>query len=492
MYADPERTPVIVGVGQSIEREELVDPVDLAEIAAGAADKEAPGVLPLVDRISMVGVSFSKTVARPVETLAKRLGLHGAMCEISSAGGSLPQWLINRASHDIASGKMSTTLIVGAEATRSMRAADPKANFLEVANANIVAERSGGAIGPPMKGILGRSERSIQLVTPSEFYPMIENILAAKEGRDHDGQRAYIAPLMSRFSKVAADNPFAWFRTERSADDIAGITPENRLISEPYTRCMNSFPNCDQGAALLITSLKIARELQVVDQGVFPWTGANLEDLQPCMRPDLDSSQALSATGRIALSAAGIDSDDLAHIDFYSCFPIAVELASNSLGININDERNLTVTGGLPFFGGPGNNYSTHAVAAMVEKIRECGGIGYVSANGGYFSKHSVGIYASTPPKQGFLIGDNGEASRLIQDSSVPIAENPSGNATVDASTVTYDRNGEVKRAPIIATLDDGHRTAALADTTILHHLANVNLVGESVRIGGSPPTYWI
>lgn len=56
------------------------------------------------------------------------------------------------------------------------------------------------------------------------------------------------------------------------------------------------------------------------------------------------------------------------------------------------------MTGGLPFFGGPGNNRSMRAIATMVSLLRaRPGGYGLVTANGGLLSRHATGIYSTTP-----------------------------------------------------------------------------------------------
>lgn len=43
---------------------------------------------------------------------------------------------------------------------------------------------------------------------------------------------------------------------------------------------------------------------------------------------------------------------------------------ADGLGLSADDSRGLTVTGGPPFFGGAGNNYSMHAIAETVALLR--------------------------------------------------------------------------------------------------------------------------
>ena len=160
------------------------------------------------------------------------------------------------------------------------------------------------------------------------------------------------------------------------------------------------------------------------------------------------------------------------------------------LGVSLDDPRGLTVTGGLPFFGGPGNNYSMHAIATLADRLPNSGGLGYIGANGGYLSKHSMGVYGTSPPPRGFLVADTRDAQARIDAAALPIAISAQGPAEVVASTVAYARDGSVARVPVIATLEDGRRVAADADESIRPSLAGVSLVGARIRISGSPPTY--
>ncbi len=438
----------------------------------------------------MVAISFSHSSPDAPAQLVERLGLPNATPEHSSHGGNIPQLLVNRAAEDIEAGTIRGTLIVGAEATRSMRLAEPDVNFLKVANANIEIEKTGTTIGPTLDGIMGAAERKGRLNAPSVVYPMFESVLAKRAGRSHGEQRAAIAPLMSRFTQVASKNPYAWFNKAQTPAEIAEVSDTNRLIAEPYTRSMNSFPNVDQAAALLLTNLAAATEAGLADRCVFPWGGAEAKELQPARRPDLGASPAMNLAAEAALAGAGVGIDEIAHIDFYSCFPVAVEVAAAGLGVDPAGDRDLTVTGGLPYFGGPGNNYSTHAIASMVERIRETGELGFVSANGGYMSKHAAGVYGARPPQHGFHHVDTSRGQAVIDEAALEVTLEASGTATVEAATVTYDRAGAPASAPIIATLDDGRRIAARAAADTLAELSDRNVIGERVEVSGDPIEY--
>lgn len=497
MTGDSERTPVIVGVGQACERAAITSVVELALRASEAAALDAPGLLERVERVSFVAPSFSRASTRPASELALQLRLGRAACELSTAGGNSPQWLVNRACAEIAAGTLRTTLIVGAEATRSMRLAEPGADFLRLAAAEGAGEHAGPAdpvVGTPLHGLLEPAEIKAKLIRPADLYPVFESALAAREGASPAQWRKRLGAFLARGSAVAATNPFAAFSKPRTAEEIATPGPDNRLTAEPYTKCMNSFAQVDLGSALLVTTLAQARALGLADRCVFPWAGATNIEVAPTRRPDLAASPALRAAARATFEAAGLGLADVDHFDLYSCFPIAVEVGAAEIGLSLADPRGYTLTGGMSFFGGPGNNYTSHGIAAACLRLRERGGKAYVSGNGGYLSKHSVALYSATPRESAgpaFVLADTSRAQTEIDAAARPVTQAAEGRARVVGGTVVYGREGEVEAAPIIAELPDGTRLAARADESILGTLAGRSLVGESVQVSGeSPPTY--
>jgi acetyl-CoA C-acetyltransferase len=487
---DAQRTPVVVSAGQVTEREELVTAVELAARAAERAFEASPGLCGRIERVTMVSVVFSPVSSRPGSELAARLGLGGAVVESSATGGNLPQWLVNRAAREIRDGRLGTTLIAGGEATRSMRAADPEADFMRARKPGAATESPDPVVGPSMKGVLGAAEIGIRLFQPTDLYALFEAARAHANGRSFDEQRAFLGPLMARFSEVAAKHPNAWFRDALTPDEVAKVSEDNRLIAEPYPKRMNAFPHVDQGAAVVVTSLATARELGLEDCCMFVWSGAEMMETAPATRRDPSDAPAMRRAASAALEAAGVGADDLDWIDLYSCFPVAVQVGADGLGVALDDPRGLTITGGLPFFGGPGNDYSLHAIATLADRLRESGGLGYIGANGGMLSKHSMGVYGAKPPPAGFVTADTRDAQAEIDAAALPTATEADGPATVVAATVVYDRDGSVRGAPALATLEDGRRVAAEADASIRASLAGTNLVGRSIRVSGSPSRY--
>ncbi|NQZ96782.1 MAG: acetyl-CoA acetyltransferase [Myxococcales bacterium] len=488
---DAAHTPVIASVGQSIERQEIVTPVDLAERAARVILDDVPRLGAHIDRLTMVSVSFSPVAAAPSTQIAARLGLGGAQCEVTTPGGHTPQWAVTRAAAEIANGQLDATLIVGAEATRSMRASRPGADFLDPSSSpNEDSETSDTQVGLGLGDMLSRSERAAGLMRPAEIYPIIESALAHAAGRSPAEQRQHVGDILARFTRVAAENPYAWFREKLEAAQIATPSADNRLTAEPYTKRMNSFPNVDVGSALLVCSLEVARAAGAGDTSVFVWGGATNTDGPPSERSDLGASAAIRAASQAIFAAARMGIDDVGLFDLYSAFPSAFQVAAAALGIATDDSRGLTVTGGMPFFGGPGNNYSSHAIASLVEKLRLAGGLGLIAANGGYLSKHSLGLYGTSPPPHGFHAADTAAAQARIEDAAPVSSLEATGEARVEGGTVVYARDGSVASAPVIARLDDGRRIVAQAESSLLAELAGQSLVGRRILVAGSPILY--
>ena len=116
-----------------------------------------------------------------------------------------------------------------------------------------------------------------------------------------------------------------------------------------------------------------------------------------CLTEILYSSPAIRFAGNRCLEMAGLDSHDLDMVDVYSCFPVAVQIASREL--RLDTSKPLTVTGGLTWSGGPLNNYVMNSIVRMAELPRENQGQkGLITANGGYITKHAFGIIPPNHP----------------------------------------------------------------------------------------------
>jgi acetyl-CoA C-acetyltransferase len=180
---------------------------------------------------------------------------------------------------------------------------------------------------------------------------------------------------------------------------------------------------------------------------------------------------------------AGIGLADIDLIDLYSCFPVAVEVGAEELGLSLDDPRGLTVTGGLPYAGGPGNNYVMHSVAVMHRKLREKPGAnGLITGNGWYLTKQSTGIYSTRRPDRPFERQDPAVIQRQIDALPHPdVIETPQGRGTIETYTVVHKREGPFM-AIVIGRDSNGRRFAANTpdDPATLAGLEAVEQVGRT------------
>jgi acetyl-CoA C-acetyltransferase len=300
--------------------------------------------------------------------------------------------------------------------------------------------------------------------------------------------------LFSPFSKVAAANPHAWFPKFRTPEEIATPSENNRYVGFPYTKYMNAIIQVDMAAALVMTNVKTARELGVPEsKWVYLHGCADATDIwHVSERVNYYSSPAIRTMGQKAFAMAGKTVADLDFIDLYSCFPSAVEIGCAELGIAEDDPRGLTVTGGLPYFGGAGNNYVMHSIATMMEKVRsKPGAFGMVTANGWHVTKHALGIYSTTPVKGAWKREDPKTYQRDIDAMAHPeVDPKPEGEGTVETYTVMHDRGGP-KMGIIIGRLADGKRFIAHTphDPATLSDLMERETLGRRGRVTAGDKT---
>jgi acetyl-CoA C-acetyltransferase len=515
-----DRLPVIVSTGQVLERDEIVGPLELMARAADLAFVEAPLLRDRVQHVSVVN-PFSDAGTMPASELSEQLGLKPDRAETTTAGGNTPQWLVSRLAEEIWSGRLDVGLVAGGEAQRSTRAgrrnqsggdqsggdqrggeqsgANRKRSGFPRFSASSPAGTSDRVVGDERLGF-GDAEAAAGLLAPVHVYPLFESVIAHRAGRSFAEQREFLGKLLAPFTEVASRNPCAWFPEVRTPAEISEPSDDNRLVSEPYLKRMCAFLGVDQAAAVIICSYGAAKAAGVADSSIFCWSGADAEEVWfPTARPDLGALPGLRSAGNAALRAATLSIDEIGLLDFYSCFPCVVEMACDAFGLSLDDPRGLSVTGGLPYFGGPGNSYSLHAIATIVERLRSGGpsgaaGTGLVNGMGWYATKHSVGVYSTSPSANGWRRGDTGADQAQIDASAMPMVldvPEPGEIATVAASTVHLDASGQVTEAPLIATLKDGRRLAARAsESVLLAELRGRNLVGERVLVSGSPIRY--
>lgn len=491
-----DNTPILIGAAQQTWRETDTTrtPIDaLSDVSLLALeDTGIDGIAAAIDTVAMVrfiadtdpgtGALFPRN---PGKHVAQRLGISDARHYQGTIGGNTPQYLVNHFANSLAAGEVSAVLISGAELLATLFSA--LRSGADISAWPGASEAEATTIGEERDG-LNETEKQYSLYEPINTYPLFENSLRHHLGRTIDEHQQHIATICSNMSRVASENPRAWKPEALSPEQVSHVNPKNRYIGFPYTRAMNPVLAVDMAASIVMTTVGKARELGIDNSHWIYFRGG--ADVNDCwyvsQRPSLHESPAIRLAWQSVSAASGIGVDEVTDFDIYSCFPSAVQVACNEIGLSPLDSRGVTVTGGLPYMGGPGNNYSLHAIAQMVTRLRERGtGHGLVTANGLYLTKHSLGLYSTQPASGPWQPLDSSSLQRQLDElPRIAVAGDPVGQATVETFTVAYDRNGPSKGI-IVARNKQGERILALSppDAAALQQLVSNDPIGRTGQV---------
>ncbi len=482
--------PVIIGAAQFTQRKgsaETLDPVSLMVKSSRLAmnDTEVQNIEDFIDAVYMVNIASWSYEDAP-GLLSKRLNIKPKekVYFSVSMGGNSPQLMVNRVAKAIVKGSHHCVLITGGDATYTLGK-----KFKGIPPGSWPERREPSYIEEKKSGYLSAFERRNALGWPPIAYSIFESAVRAFFGRSLEDHKRYMGELYERYSKVASENAFSWDQKYLKAEEITTPSKNNRYITFPYTKqmCANNF--VDQSATVIITSLEMAESLNINPKDLIYITGcADFKNIgEITRRPNLHDSPAVRESARLALEQAGLTIDEIDKFDLYSCFPSMVEMTIKELGIKKDDPRNFTITGGLPFHGGPLSSYSLQAIVQAVNLIKKNPSLNVmILANGGYNSGESVGIYSSKPSKVSWEIRNDSKVQQSILDETLPQpVEKAHGDLTINAYTILYSRTGGIKRGIFIGTLNDGSRTVAITEEglPILSTLETQEFVGKTFKV---------
>jgi acetyl-CoA C-acetyltransferase len=446
---DP-RAPCIIGAARRTWHEQPApEPLDMWEEVARAADADAGGS-PALSSVQSLQVVYCQAweYDDPCRRLADRLGAEPGRSAYSGLGGSVPVRLVSEAAAAMAAGEIDLALVIGGEALATRRhLPDPPWSF-----------PPGEARPFPIS--VDRSEARHGIFQAYLTFALLDSARRIHLGRSLADHRRHLGDLLAPLTEVAASQPeHAWFPTARTAEEITSPSPANRMVATPYTKLMTAIMDVDMAAAVLVATearadeLGVPRERRVYLRG----TGGATEPETMASRPEPWRSPAMERAMEAALAGvAGAAGDDVAHLDLYSCFASSLDWGWDALGVGSG--RALTVTGGLPYHGGPGSNYGNHALSAMTDLLREDpGALGLVSGIGMHMTSHSAALLSTDPGASGIRPT---EAAADETPPSVPMAKEADGPAEVLAYSTVFSREGPEWTA-LICQLADGSRSYA-------------------------------
>lgn len=483
MTVDP-RTPVLVGAGAVSQRED--DPADALEVVdlmqraleVAAADTGASGILSRLDAISAPRGFWQ--YGDPGRLLAERFGAEQTHTTVSEVG-VLQSALLGDAARRIAAGEAEIVAVVGAEAKyRSLRAKILGVEEKITEQADVEADQ----VMRPHDEIYTELEMKLGLLMPVNQYAVVENALRYADGLSIAEHRTEIARMWAAMSEVARHNPAAWTRDGFEPASIREESASNRMLAFPYLKRHNSNWNVDQAAGLILCSAGAARSLGIPEERwVFPRAVIESNHMVPLSRrAEPARCQGAQIAGQRALEITGTKAAEVAQIELYSCFPVAVRLQARELGID--PHRQLTECGGMAFAGGPLNNFVLQALVRMVEVLRaDRGSIGLVSAVSGILTKQGFTTWSTSAPDTPFAWEDVAERVAAATP-TVEIDAELAGEATVKGYTVMVE--GIEPRAVALCDAADGRRgLAASEDPEVIRVATEEELCGRRVHLDG-------
>jgi len=460
------RVPCLVGTARQTWHtgvDPSPEPLEMWELMARAAAADVGTGAEVIDAIDHLGVVHCQSWAydHPSARLASALGLEGIRCEESILAGTSPQRLINAAAERMLAGECEVALVVGGEALATRRRyakagerppwrhphPDPPALPVDLDEWYLPTEIAHGVLPAWMTFALLEQAR-----------------WAARGGVPAD--RREMARVVEQLNAVAVTNTDAWFRVPRTSEELTRAGPANRMVSTPYTKWMTAFLDVDMAAANLVVTRSTADRWGVPDERrvyLRGW-GFARDSVHLGARSDLASSPAMRLATGAATTMAGVSLDEIDVFDLYSCFPSAVAFARDALGLGADDPRPITVTGGLPYHGGPSSNYMGHSISHLADHLRgRAGSSGLVTGIGMHMTKHVAAVWSSAPGP--LSVAKHAEAPQgwagLSDSPDVDVLDSASGGAVVRAATVVHRTDGSPSHAVAICELPDGSRCYA-------------------------------
>lgn len=477
------RLPCVIGVAQRTihpEQGDAPEPLVLWEEMAHRAAEDSGGkdVVAAIEDVNVV-YPMSWTYDDAPGRLAERLGLAPGGRRLSGLSGTSPQKMLSRAAREILEGDLDLAFVVGAESLATKKRM--KRDGLKPEWSHRPSERRHVPIEDPFHP----AEMAHQVFQAYLTFAIFDVARRARLGLTPEENLRQLGELFAPMSEIAAANPNAWFRVAHDVEELIRVTPSNRMVAYPYPKNLVSIMDIDMAAGLLLASDEKADALGVPrDRRVYLRGWCSTKDpVYVAERDEMWRSPGMAVASRVAMQTAGVGLDEIAHLDLYSCFGSSLNFARDALGIAPDDRRPMTVTGGLPFHGGPGSNYLGHSVATLVERLREePAAFGMVSGVGMHMTHHTYAVYSATPGP----LEPPDEAAAQAEVAAVPCREirHPAaGPARVVAYSVVHGREA-AQSAVAVCELDDGARCyAKSSEAALMAAMEAEEWVGRAVRL---------
>ena len=391
--------------------------------------------------------------------------------------GVLQQNLINEACLKIENGEINASIILGGEARyKQLRSVIEKKEYFETK-----LDENPDFYIKAKEDLYGDEELEELGAMAVGYYATMETALRKNDDENIEEHQNNIASMYEEFSKVASNNEDAWLDHPYSKKEILETSKKNKMLAYPYNKLHCTSWNVNQSAALIICSEELANKLEIDNKKrVYPISSSeNNHMIAIQQRPKLyESLGMIYAAKSINKMMEQLDIR-LDAYDLYSCFPAAVKMFSKSL--ELGSELPKTITGSMPYAGGPLNSFVIHSTVKMIQKIRALEARhGLVTGVSGMMTKQSFCVWGKEYQEQ-FIFDDVTERAKL-DEKPVELSNIAEGEGEIIGYTII---EGSEHASKAVLYLDDEkkHRKVVSSfDKSFINLLMEEEWVGKKVK----------
>ena len=391
--------------------------------------------------------------------------------------GVLQQNLINEACQKIETGEINASIILGGEARfKQLRAVIEKKEYFETK-----LDENPDFYIKAKEDLYGDEELAELGAMAVGYYATMETAIRKNDGEGIEEHQNNIALMYEEFSKIASENKDGWLNHPYAKEDILETSKKNKMLAYPYNKLHCTSWNVNQSAAIIICSEELANELEIDNKKrVYPISSSeNNHMIAIQQRPKLYESLGMTyAANSINKMIERLDIK-LDAYDLYSCFPAAIKMFTKS--IRLDSEIPKTVTGSMPYAGGPLNSFVIHSTVKMIQKIRALEvKYGLITGVSGMMTKQSFCVWGKEY-KEHFIFDDVTERAKL-DESPIELSNISEGKGEIIGYTII---EGSENAAKAVLYLDDEkkHRKVVSSmDKNFINLLMEEEWVGKILK----------
>ena len=391
--------------------------------------------------------------------------------------GVLQQNLINEACQKIETGEINASIILGGEARfKQLRAVIEKKEYFETK-----LDENPDFYIKAKEDLYGDEELAELGAMAVGYYATMETAIRKNDGEGIEEHQNNIALMYEEFSKIASENKDGWLNHPYAKEEILKTSKKNKMLAYPYNKLHCTSWNVNQSAAIIICSEELANELEIDNKKrVYPISSSeNNHMIAIQQRPKLYESLGMTyAANSINKMIERLDIK-LDAYDLYSCFPAAIKMFTKSIGLD--SEIPKTVTGSMPYAGGPLNSFVIHSTVKMIQKIRALEvKYGLITGVSGMMTKQSFCVWGKEY-KEHFIFDDVTERAKL-DESPIELSNISEGKGEIIGYTII---EGSENAAKAVLYLDDEkkHRKVVSSmDKNFINLLMEEEWVGKILK----------